>query len=114
MLKIRRSRDRVIFNIAIPISGTTVFILRRDPAGVAIYDIHSETYTTLKSRENLRAHDLCLIDQIVSNFCTELCEPISKQLDNCLCAMDKQHFTIFKIKKIEFGRVTAEMLGNKL
>ena len=31
MLKIRRSHDRLIFNMAIPILGKTVFILRRGP-----------------------------------------------------------------------------------
>ena len=34
MLKIRRSRDRLIFNMGIPIPGKTVFILRQGP-GVA-------------------------------------------------------------------------------
>ena len=31
MLNIRRSLDRLIFNMGIPIPGTTVFILRQDP-----------------------------------------------------------------------------------
>ena len=31
MLKIRRSRDRLIFNMGIPIPGKTVFILRQGP-----------------------------------------------------------------------------------
>ena len=31
MLKIRRSHDRLIFNMGLPIHGKTVFILRRGP-----------------------------------------------------------------------------------
>ena len=34
MLKIRRSHDRLIFNMGIPIPGKTVFILRRGPEGL--------------------------------------------------------------------------------
>ena len=41
MLKLRRSRDRLIFNIGIPFLGKTVFILRRGQGGgVLILVIH--------------------------------------------------------------------------
>ena len=37
MLKIRRSRDRVIFTMGIPIPGKTVSILRRGPDPLSKY-----------------------------------------------------------------------------
>ena len=41
MLKIRRSRDRLIFNMGIPIPGKTVFILKRgagSEAGIVLIE----------------------------------------------------------------------------
>ena len=42
MLKIRRSRDRLIFNMGIPIPGKMLFILRRSPE--VCYDTVVELY----------------------------------------------------------------------
>ena len=43
MLKIRRSHDRLIFNMGIPIPGKAVFILRRGPGIYGLYDYEPPT-----------------------------------------------------------------------
>ena len=46
MLKIRRSRDRLIFNMGIPYLGNTVFILKRGPCGFRVISVDYEKVYT--------------------------------------------------------------------
>ena len=53
MLKIRRSRDRLIFNIGIPIPGKDGLYIETGPGCVCNIGHPSETHLKLKSRSSI-------------------------------------------------------------
>ena len=95
MLKIRRSRDRLIFNMGIPYLGRTVFILKRGPAAYQGRTWHAMiAYTTVYSLA-MRWCPHCL--QIIKRVYDNRAMPLLKYLYVCISMynislIDSMHF----------------------
>ena len=100
MLKVRRSRDRLIFNMGIPIPGKDGLYIETGPWGFvcALWDIPPKCiYLNAESREILFPHNSCLSWSIVLKFC---------RAQQCHCSA--QYFKMIpKQRTVNFAGIQA-------